>query len=159
MGGGCVCYRMHVQAQTHTCTLTLTCTTHPTHLRVGVELCKLQYDVAGSDGQGKVKLDLILARGECSTLRLEPNAPLVLQLNGILHRPVAVVEVDHSDLPRGVGGRRWLGVGLPHHNAKVPLTSLSISLRGLPQVHWYGTLDWDRGRRFVLHFCKRRRTF
>lgn len=94
-------------------------TTHPllphtthllptTHLHVGVELCKLQHNIAGSDGQRKLKLDLSLARGECFALSLQPNAPLVLKLNGVLHRPVTVVQVDYTDLhTKGGGGGKW----------------------------------------------------
>lgn len=37
-----------------------------------------------------------------------------------------------------------------HHNAKVPSTSLSISLRGLPQVHWYTRLGQGKMIRLAV---------
>ena len=83
--------------------------THPPNLHVGVKLCKFQHNVAGCDGERKVKLDLGLPRGEGCALCLQPNAPFVLQFNCILHCPVAVIQVHHTDLPGGEGWREGRG--------------------------------------------------
>ena len=104
-------WSLQVLAHPHTHTHTHTPPT-PTHLHIGVKLCKFQHNVAGCDGERKVKLDLGLPGGEGCALCLQPNAPFVLQFNCILHRPVAVIQVHHTDLPRGGGveggeGRGW----------------------------------------------------
>ena len=78
-----------------------------TYLDIGVELCKLHYDVAGNNRQWELKLDFILSLCECGTLGLHPEALLVLEFNGALHGSHTVIQVDHVDL-QGQGSTAYV---------------------------------------------------
>ena len=94
----------------HICTYRKHCrqfTRAYTHLDIGVELCKLHYDVAGHNRQRELKFDFILSLRERGTLGLHPEALLVLEFNGTLHGSHTVVQVDHVDL-QGQGSTAYV---------------------------------------------------